>query len=280
MSDHQVVTKNYPENYFGGIMVCGINFGYSVSDEEAERGSPTAEPLPLSFFSDTSIDRGRFSPRLLKWLSSWGFNFATSPGEETSFEKSFLQTNWLDTQTRSVTSDGKITVNTLVEESDSFLTLLRQRKPYTILFAGSSLIEAFNDIRIRPKLEEIFGSRSGNPNTYVASSPESYKRLFKVLHQKYGETHLISLPHPQTRGLSDEYMSNVKLPLEVLANISSRYKSRDGFGIDDPLFQEAKEKLQINQDNPISWLQRSYHLGYERAVRLYSAILYARHGRV
>jgi len=260
-------------------MVCGINYGYSVNDEAAEQGSPKAEPLPLSFFSDASIDRGRFSPRLLKWLSSWGFNFATSPGEETSFERSFLQTNWLDTQTRSVTSDGKITVNTLVEESDSFLNLLRVRKPSTILFAGSSLIEAFNDIRIRPKLEEIFGSRSGNPNTYVARSPELYKRQFKVLHQKYGETHLISLPHPQTRGLSDEYMSNVKLPVEVLANISSRYKNRDGFGSDDPLFLEAKEKLQIKQENPISWLQRSYRLGYERAVRLYSAVLYARHGR-
>lgn len=276
MLDHQVITATYPENYFGGIMICGINYGYSSQDESKEHDTTTSQALSLSFFSNASIDRGRFSPRIQKWLNSWGFGFASKPGEETSFEKSFLQTNWLDTQSRSVTSDGKITVNTLVEESTSFLELLKQRKPSTIVFAGSSLIEAFNDIRIRDQIEDIFGERSGKPDIYVASNSSEYKRQFKVLHQRYGSTHVISLPHPQTRGLSDEYMSNIKLSDQALSIITNRYKHREGFGLEDTLFPEARNKLPHTQEHPISWLQRTYQLGYERALRLYSAVLYSR----
>ena len=36
MSTHPVVTQDYEENLHGGVMVCGINFGFSRKDELQE----------------------------------------------------------------------------------------------------------------------------------------------------------------------------------------------------------------------------------------------------
>jgi hypothetical protein len=71
MSDnaHPVITKNYSENLVGGIMVCGINFGYSKEDERLESVEVKREAEPLSFFSDTAVNDTRFRNRLLTWLS-------------------------------------------------------------------------------------------------------------------------------------------------------------------------------------------------------------------
>lgn len=37
MNNHPVITADYPSNQTGGVMICGINFGYSVADEELEQ---------------------------------------------------------------------------------------------------------------------------------------------------------------------------------------------------------------------------------------------------
>ncbi len=224
MSTHQVVTKDYPENLAGGIMICGINFGYSAADEARENAGITSEREPLSFFSDRLVNNhGHFRNRVLDWISSWGFSFATTAGEEGSFERSFFQTNWLDTQTRSVTSDQAINVETLVRESDSFLSLIQERKPSVIIFIGAKLIEAFNDIRIRERVVSILGRRSGNAEIYQADLPGYGGKKFKLLAQRFGETQIIGLPHPQTRGLTNLYMAGLKPPIHVIKGISEKY---------------------------------------------------------
>lgn len=86
---HQVITKEYPENLFGGIMICGINFGYSVEDEALEKSGVIAAQEPLSFFSDNAVNNTRFKNRVLAWLSSWGFEFVTENGKEGAFEHAF-----------------------------------------------------------------------------------------------------------------------------------------------------------------------------------------------
>jgi hypothetical protein len=223
---HQIITKYYPENLDGGIMICGINFGYSVEDEALEKAGVVAEPEPLSFFSDKAVNNTRFRNRVLAWLSSWGFEFVTQKGQEGAFEHSFFQTNWLDTQTRSITSDEPITVNTLVQEADSFLRLLESRRPSVILFVGGLMIEALNDIKIRERVVSILGERSGNAKIYRAEPPNYTGTKFKLLAQKFGETQIISLPHPQARGISDEYIAALKPPIHVIHKIIEKQERK------------------------------------------------------
>lgn len=216
---HQVVTKNYPENQVGGIMLCGINFGYSAEDENHENAGTQSEPEPLSFFSDKAVNNTRFRNRILAWLSSWGLEFATIAGDEGAFERSFFQTNWLDTQTRSITSNGNITNETLVKEADSFLGMLETRKPSVIIFFGVQMINALNDERVRPRVISILGERSGNPQTYEGDLPNYQGTKFKLLAQKFGETQIISFPHPQAQGITDEYVASLKPPAHVIQSI-------------------------------------------------------------
>lgn len=205
----------------GGVMLCGINFGYSLGDEEAEREGILARSGPQSFFSDTSVNETRFRDRILKWMNSFGLGLATQSGSDGIRERLFFQTNWLDTQTRSVSSNEKIGVSSLVRDSGGVLGLLEQRKPKAIIFFGADLIEAFNDISLRGRLESLFGARSGNAEVHKWDA--YHGRKFRVLTQSYGDTQLISLPHPQTRGLSDEYVAHFKP--QIMAALGRAYPS-------------------------------------------------------
>lgn len=211
MSKHQVLTKEYFENISNGIMICGINFGYSEADKiKDEQPDENCKMEGLSFFSDTTVNNTRFRNRVLSWLNSWGLNLTTVPHNENAFDRTFFQTNWLDTQTNSINSDESISIRTLVQDSDSFLTLLEERKPEVILFIGSMLIEALNDISIRDRVESILGARSGNPKNCVGELPDGKGIKFKIRFQQFGDTQIISLPHTQTRGLSNEYIASLK----------------------------------------------------------------------
>lgn len=201
---HNVITKEYPENQLGGIMICGINFGYSAYDEKLDDSGITLTKEQKSYFSDTTVNNTKFRNHILNWLKSWDIISSDSSKLEHSFERSFFQTNWLMNQTNSVSSDEKITVKHLVQEADSFLDLLETRKPQAILFFGMNLIEALNDISIRDRVEAVLGSRSGNAIIHRIQDINKESRCFKVLTQSFGSTQIISLPHPQARGLSDE----------------------------------------------------------------------------
>lgn len=206
---HPVITRDYPENQRGGIMVCGINFGFSKEDEKLDISGETRSEA-RSFFSDSSVNDTRFRKRLLAWLSLWGIQLATKAGSEGAFERSFFHTNWLDTQTYSVTSDGAISSDVLVLEADGLLDLLSQREPTKIILVGSKLIEALNDIRLRERVESILGPRPGNASVHKAPQSASLKKNFKVYSQLFGNTRILCLPHVQTRGLTDEYMASFK----------------------------------------------------------------------
>lgn len=218
MASHHVITKDYPENLSGGIMVCGINFGYSAEEEALDAQGKTKAPEPLSFFSDETTNNSRFRTRVLNWLSGWGIQLETQPGKEGPRERAFWQTNWSDTQTRSVDSHEKINFETLVNDADGILELIEQRRPSVIMFVGSQLIEALNDIRLRKRVETILGPRPGNAQI-VRSKPGSNGSTFKMLLQTFGDTSIVSLPHPQTIGLTNEQVASFSLPEEVRAKI-------------------------------------------------------------
>lgn len=134
---HTVVTKDYPENLSGGIMICGIDFGFSQEDERQEAtaaGPVVAEPP--SFFSDATVRAtDRFRRILLSWLASWGVELKTVPGTEALKEKTFFQTNWIDQQNRSNVGP----VQLLLENAGGFLSLLEARRAKVIVFCGSNL---------------------------------------------------------------------------------------------------------------------------------------------
>lgn len=274
-----VVTKDFPENLHGGIMVCGINFGYSVEDEGLEQSGTPRQMDAASFFADRSVNNTRFRNTVLKWLASWGLPFSYVPGDEKAFDRSFFQTNWLNTQTRSVQSDEKITVGMMVKEADSILTLIEERKPSVILFFGAQIIEALNDISIRARVVSVLGARSGNAEIHRANLANHKGTKFKMLTQTFGETLIVGLPHPQTIGITDEYMAALKPTPEQIAKISTPSSGTASFqntGANDPFFESAIEALPIGESLPVSFLQRKFRLGYQRAILLNEAINAAR----
>lgn len=213
--NHEVVTRDYPENLTGGIMVCGYNFGFSVEDESSELAGVCAEPEAKSFFSNASVNDTRFRNKLVSWMHSWGIPLETEESKATSFERSIWQTNWINTQTRTI-ADDKITVNSLVENSGSILELIEERKPRVILFTGSLLIEALNDIRIRDEVERILGDRPGNAEIHYSETPTTGTR-FKVLTQMFPQAAVVSLPHATgSIGLADDYMAGFRQLMEKL----------------------------------------------------------------
>ncbi len=221
MGGHHVVTQDYPENLSNGILVCGINFGYSQEDEYLDAKGHTQAPEASSFFSDKDVNNSRFRTRLLNWLALWEVELATEKGQEGALERSFWQTNWLDTQTRSLTSDGKINNETLVENADGILGLIEQRRPSVILFLGSDLIEALNDIRLRERVVSILGPRPDKATVLRTQASEKGKS-FQVVVQSFGDTSIVSLPHPQAIGLTNEQIASVQLPEEILRKLKAR----------------------------------------------------------
>ncbi|HBO43054.1 MAG TPA: hypothetical protein DD670_03790 [Planctomycetaceae bacterium] len=217
-----MVTKDYSENLSDGILICGINFGYSAGEEHLEKARNSFELEPKSFFSDSRVNKTRFRKRILGWLEGWGCPLATREGQEGGFERSFFQTNWLNSQTRSVSSDGKITCELLVDEAQGFLELVEARRPSVILFFGALLIEAFNDIRLRDRVVAMLGARSGNANVHRGTLKDYSGKRFFMKTQHFGNTRIMGLPHPQTRGLSDIYVGSFEPPARILKEMRER----------------------------------------------------------
>ncbi|MDR1849918.1 MAG: hypothetical protein LBQ75_07750 [Zoogloeaceae bacterium] len=211
-------------------MICGINGGKSKKDEERAASGGQAEERYSSFFSDQgrspkAANNYRFRNRLLTWfIHCWGIKLETRRGHDGAFERSFFQTNWLDTQSH----DAKgISHEVLVDGADGFLKLLEQREPSVIMFFGSGLIEALNDPRIRDRVINILGKWSGKTDgcTVDRCIVDKFGRKtqikFEMKTQKFGETYIIGLPHPQRWGLSDEYVEKLRPPdLETILKYS------------------------------------------------------------
>lgn len=272
---HPVITKAYEENLRDGVMVCGINFGFSLADEEMERSLNITKSEAPSFFSDKSVNNTRFRNTVLKWLKSWGLPFSHTAGAESVFDRSFFQTNWLNTQTRSVHSDEKITESMLVNESDGILGLIEDRKPSVILFFGAQMIRALNDISIRSRVVSALGERSGDAVVHQASPTGHSGTRFKMLTQTFGDTLIISLPHPQTIGITDAYVAALKPPPEEMAILmapKSCVTKQAETGVHDPFFHDALASLPVEEELPISFLQRKFRIGHLRARLLHEAI--------
>jgi len=217
MKAHPVMTASFPENLDGGIMICGYNFGYSSEDEKNDQLGLTVDAETPSFFSDRTRNDTRFRNRLLTWLESWGKVLQVDTDKIGSFERSFFQTNWLDSQSSTISEDG-ISINKLVDGSEGILSLIESRRPRVILFTGSLMIEALNDIRIRKQVEALLGARPGNAIVHHSETATPGTK-FKVLIQEFPKATVISIPHVTgAMGVSDEYMAGFRRVLEIRLN--------------------------------------------------------------
>ena len=206
VKEHTVVTRDYPENLSRGIMICGYNYGFSREEEAREEAGIFNTSERKSFFSDQAVNKTPYRNKLVSLFHAWGIRLETEEGRESAFERSFFQTNWLSTQSRNISDEEKITVDTLVAGADGFLQLIAERKPRVILFVGRNLIEALNDIRIRDRVEQILGKRPGNAVVHYSESSTGGVR-FKVLTQQFPNAVVVGIPHVTgTRGLTNDYM--------------------------------------------------------------------------
>ena len=79
-----------PENRDGGLLLCGLNHGYSKNDELRDvAGINRADPHK-SFFSDGEVNDYPFRNRIVSWFSLWGYELARSRGEAGSFGRSIV----------------------------------------------------------------------------------------------------------------------------------------------------------------------------------------------
>ena len=224
---HPIVTRDYPENISGGIMVCGINFGYSKEDEALEGQVENVAREVLSFFSDETVNKTKFRDRALRWLRSLGIKLSGTAGGDGALEKSVFQTNWFDSQTRDIGTAGEFNSKAMVEielslqEQKRFgyglISVVEARKPRAIIFFGANLIEAFNDIRLRPRIEASLGPRSGNAQRIGLKTDTFKGKVFSVRYQTFGSTYVVCLPHPQAHGVTDEFIASLAVPEEVMA---------------------------------------------------------------
>lgn len=206
--EHPIITKNYAENSSGGIMLCGINFGLSIEDERNELSGSEVLTEEKSFFSDEIVNNSRFKKTIIKWFDLWGMPLTSDPDALGNLEKSIFQTNWLNTQSRSTTSEDKIDRNYLAHNAKSFINLLRERKPRIIIFFSVDLLEAINFSIIRDEIESILGPWPGKATTHPSPLTNYQGKKLKVMTQDYPQTKIIALPHPQAHGLTDEYIGS------------------------------------------------------------------------
>lgn len=144
----------------------------------------------------------------MKWFALWNLDLVQTAGQEGCFERSIVQTNWLDTQSRDAL---KITHFELVQAAGGFLGLVAERAPAVIMLFGYALMDAVNDLRVRGRMTKILGSCSGDP------VPRGGPRL-ALYAQRYGDTQVIFMPHPRT-AVSDEHIASLKPPIHIVRRI-------------------------------------------------------------
>lgn len=202
-----IAHSEFPEQK-RGLMICGYEWGFSRKDEGLEQSDTAQTPTDaVCTFTNKNL---RYGPQALKWpydsairkwFEMWGHPLSQSV--QTSFERSIIQTNWCDTQSNNMAGDyGRLKQ---AENVQNFLSHVEHFDPEIILFMGSQLINALNDLDILSQFEKFAGPCIQSP--LIVQKDFSGIR-FKVTFQSFKRCQIVSLPHPSSsRGLSDAYIA-------------------------------------------------------------------------
>jgi len=212
-------TKIYLQNSNGGILLCGINHGYSENDKKLDESGANREDPHKSFFSDEEVNDYPFLNNIVKWFSFRGYRLNGNSEAAGGLVKSIVQTNWL--QTCSNNMNGVNTQQACVQDNDSFLETCESLKPKIIILFSKELFWAFNSDSLNARVKSIFGNKINNAEWLQKDVVVDGKKCikFKVGFQKYERLNVISLPHATSaRGLSDDYIASFKPEISQIIN--------------------------------------------------------------
>lgn len=201
--DLPVHTRIFADNASGGLLLCGINHGYTKEDERLDsQGVDRSDPFK-SFFSDKRVNDYRLRNNIVKWFELWGFPLQTEHARAGMLERSIVQTNWLQT----CTSDarGFSVQRECVANADSFLATCEQLKPRLMLLFSKELLWALSSSALRPRVQAIFGQAVG-PVEWV-EKPVPNAKCFKIGRLRFERGTVLSLPHASgAQGITDAFI--------------------------------------------------------------------------
>lgn len=230
MKPYNISNSIFPDfNDRNGLMICGYEWGWSKDDEaDYENGEyvlPETE-VPHTF-ANKALHYGKraktwpYDRNIRKWFELWGHPMDEN-GLGGAFEQSMLQTNWADTQGRSVNEYEKFLSK---EQVGNFIRHIEVFRPKLILFMGSRLLSYLNNPAVLPHFQQIAG-KEVEPLKYTQKMFDKGTR-FKVGFQKFENCQVVCLPHPSaSRGLSHEYIGLFKPEMD---KILTTYKTERDF---------------------------------------------------
>jgi len=209
--DLPVHTLIGPENKNGSLLLCGINHGYSKEDERLDAAGVDRSDPYKSFFSDKAVNDYKYRNTLAKWFSLWGYELGRDASTAGQFERSIVQTNWLQSCSGNVR--GMNIRQACIDDSDSFLKTCEVLKPGVIFFVGSNLLSAFLSPELSARVNAIFGSPIGETvwlQKDVVNNGRA-RRRFKFGFQNYEKLSVVSMPHATgSAGIADDYIHAFK----------------------------------------------------------------------
>lgn len=226
MEDLPVHTLICRENQSGCLLLCGINHALSTGDALLDAQGIDRSNLYKSFFSDSAVNDNPYRNRIVHWFLLWGYQLARNPNDVGEFEKSIVQTNWLQTSSNNM-NHTNIEV-ACVEDSESFLQTCDTLKPKLILFFGKQLMWAFNSVQLKDKIQGLFGSPKEKIRWLqkdVYSNGEM-RRRFHLGFQQYENVTLVALPHATgAKGVAHDYIESFQPEMsEVIDNWWKEHK--------------------------------------------------------
>lgn len=209
LKEKKIYTQLFDENKINGLLICGQEPGYSINDEDRDKKGEDRNG-PLSFFSDKNVNNYDFRNTVVKWFNFWGFSLNKNAAEAGPFERSILQTNWLHEPNRS--TKNRDMKNEFINDPYSFLTICKTFKPGLIFFFSLNLHYALNSNKLKNQVESVFGkpiSKMSIIQKEIVSNGKTCIK-FKFGFQKFETVDIISVPHPSSRGLTDDYIRAFK----------------------------------------------------------------------
>lgn len=208
-----IETRLYNECY-NGILVCGLNWGGTAKENDTFFTENEKQ-----FISHPIYNNYKFVNRIVKWFSLFGHELSSvNPGK---FEKSFVYTNWLTSQ--SPQFDKSNPYSKLLQDTNHIVSIIHQLKPSIIFFFSKNMIFAINEVDIYDRVKSILGPKK---ELIELSSSQAIKRTsfkkFKIYKQEYENCIIISLPHPTgSKGLSNDYIDLFRVDI---GNVLNQFK--------------------------------------------------------
>lgn len=208
------------ENREGGLLLCGINHGYSKEDERKDTADTSEPDSQKSFFSDSEVNNCLFRNRIISWFDLWGYNLAKSKDNAGIFERSIVQTNWLPTCSNN--TRGINIRQACIKDNEQFFMTCEALKPRVIFLFSKELLLAFISPSLSTRVKSTFGARKDEvrwdkKNIFFNGKP---RRRFLFGFQQYENLTVVSLPHPTgAKGIADDYIEAFKPEISKIIDI-------------------------------------------------------------